>query len=162
MTTTSSTDNIKAIGGLFPLHKHPVSCNCWNHRRGPVLHVVKSSMESTLHCDHRIGARELKDTEHFLLRCCHSETRVANAVSGRSDWVGWRGGGTTEHSTGNYSKRWTTLFVMACDSFRGVACVLWNEASKLVHSLWKTRYIVSNYRMINEWLERMCNEAAVT
>jgi hypothetical protein len=29
---------------------------------------------------------------------------------------------------------------MACDSFRGVACVLWNKASKLVHSLWKTRY----------------------
>jgi hypothetical protein len=33
--------------------------------RGPVLHVVKSSTESTLHCDHRIGPRELKDTEHF-------------------------------------------------------------------------------------------------
>jgi hypothetical protein len=53
--------------------------------RGPVLHVVKSSMESTLHCDHRIGPRELKDTEHFLLRCFHSETYAANAVSGRSD-----------------------------------------------------------------------------
>jgi hypothetical protein len=30
---------------------------------------------------------------------------------------------------------------MACDSFHGVACVLRNEASKLVHSLWKTRYL---------------------
>jgi hypothetical protein len=31
---------------------------------------------------------------------------------------------------------------MAWDSFRGIACVLRNEASKLVHSLWKTRYII--------------------
>jgi hypothetical protein len=39
----------------------------------------------------------------------------------------------------------TTLFVMACDSFRSVACVLRNKASKLVHSLWKTRYINTLY-----------------
>jgi hypothetical protein len=31
---------------------------------------------------------------------------------------------------------------MACDSFRGVACVLRNNASKLVHSLWKTLYYI--------------------
>jgi hypothetical protein len=34
----------------------------------------------TLHCDYRIGARELKDTEHFLLRCCHSETHAAGRI----------------------------------------------------------------------------------
>jgi hypothetical protein len=64
---------------------------------------VKSSTESTLHCDHRIGPRELKDTEHFLLRYCHSEAHVANAVSGGR--IESAGGGMTEHSTGNYSKR---------------------------------------------------------
>jgi hypothetical protein len=53
--------------------------------KGPVLHVVKSSTESMLHYDHRIGLLELKDTEQFLLRCCHSETHAANAVSGRLD-----------------------------------------------------------------------------
>jgi hypothetical protein len=84
--------------------------------RGPVLHIVKSSTESTLHCDHRIGPRELKDTEHFLLRCCHSDTHAANAVSGRSDWVRWRGGGTTEHYPGNYLFK--TLNHALCNGMR--------------------------------------------
>jgi hypothetical protein len=27
-----------------------------------------------------IGPRELKDAEHFLLRCCHSDTHVAGRI----------------------------------------------------------------------------------
>jgi hypothetical protein len=81
--------------------------------RGPVLHVVKSSTESTLHCDHRIGPRELKGTEHYLLRCCHSETRAANAVSGRSDWVGWRG-----HDWALYWQLFETLNYALCNGMR--------------------------------------------
>jgi hypothetical protein len=61
-------------------------------------------------------------------------------AAGRIEWAGGEEGARLSTLLATIRNVKTTLFVMACDSFRGVACVLRNKASKLVHSLWKTLY----------------------
>jgi hypothetical protein len=47
--------------GLLPLHKHPVSTNCWYHVLVWCV-FLKPCIKLTLHCNHRSGQLKIEHT----------------------------------------------------------------------------------------------------
>jgi hypothetical protein len=107
MTTTSSTDSIKAIGGLFLLHKHPVSCNCWNHRRGSVLHIALWPQNwSARTRGHRTLFAEVLPFWDSRGKCCERQVGLS------------RLGGRRGHDWALYWQLFETLDYTLCNGMR--------------------------------------------
>jgi hypothetical protein len=119
-----------------------MSCNCWNHRRGPVLHIALWPQNwSAPTQGHRTLFAEVLPFWDSRGKCCERQVRLSRLEGRRGhDWA-------------LYWQLFETLNYAPCNGMRLLPrrCL---RTVKLVHSLWKTWYTCSKKASLSSKSQR--------